>query len=54
MELSGRDDLGQLFHVSRLDVDDVEALVLNVQVPEVYTQIIAAGPGKDPVQQIAY
>ena len=45
MELGGCDDLGQLLHVRRLDVDDVEALVLDVEVPQVDAQIVAAYEG---------
>ena len=33
MELSSRNHLCQLLHVSRFDVHDVEALVLDVEVP---------------------
>lgn len=42
MELGGGNDLGQLFHVGGLDVHDVEALVLNVEVPQVDAQIVTA------------
>lgn len=42
VEFSGRDDLGELFHVRRLDVYNIETLVLDVQVPKVDTEIIAA------------
>ena len=42
VELCGGDDLGQLLHVRRLDVDNVEALVLDVEVPEVDTQVVTA------------
>ena len=42
VELGGRDDLGQLLHVRRLDVDNVEALVLDVEVPQVDAQIVTA------------
>jgi hypothetical protein len=42
VELCGGDDFGQLLHVGRLDVDNVEALVLNVEVPQVDAQIITA------------
>lgn len=40
VELCGGNDLGQLFHVCRLDVNNVEALILNVEVPQVDAQII--------------
>jgi hypothetical protein len=41
VELCRCDDLCELLHVRRLDVDDVEALILDVQVPQVYPKIIA-------------
>ena len=45
VELCRRDNLRELLHVRRLDVDDVEALVLDVQVPQVYAEIVAADEG---------
>jgi len=45
VELCSRDNFCQLFHVRRLNVHDVEALVLDVQVPEIYAQIITADEG---------
>ena len=42
VELGSCYHIGQLLHVGWLDVDNVEALVLYVQVPEVDTQIITA------------
>lgn len=45
MELCGGDDLGQFLHVSRLDVDDVKALVLDVKVPEIDAQVVTADEG---------
>lgn len=42
VEFGGSDHLGQLLHVRGFDVDNVEALILNVQVPQVYSQVIAA------------
>lgn len=42
MEFGSRNDLGQLLHVSGLDVNDVETLVLDVQIPEVYAKIVTA------------
>jgi hypothetical protein len=45
VKFSCRYDLGQLFHVRRLDVNDVEALVLNVEIPQVDPKIIAADKG---------
>ena len=45
MKLGRRDHLGQLLHVGGLDVDDIEALVLNLQVPEIDPQIVGAEKG---------
>lgn len=45
MEFRSRDDLGQLLHISGFDIDNVEALILNIQVPEVDAQIITAYVG---------
>ncbi len=42
MELGGSYDLCELFHVCRFDVDDVEALILNVEIPEVDSKIVTA------------
>lgn len=42
VKFGGCDDLGELLHISGLDINNVEALVLNVQVPKVYTQVVAA------------
>jgi hypothetical protein len=41
MEFRRCDNLGQLFHVGRLDVDDVETLVLDVEVPQVDPEVVA-------------
>lgn len=49
VEFCGRNNLSQLLHVRWLDIDDVEALILNIQVPEVYPQII----GRDERLSIA-
>lgn len=40
MELGRRDDLRQFLHVGRLDVDDVEALVGYLQVPQVEPEVV--------------
>ena len=40
MELGGGDNLGELLHVGRLDVHDVEWLVCNLHVPQVDPQIV--------------
>ncbi len=45
VELSGRDHFCQLLHVGGLYVDNVEALVLDVEVPEIYAQIVTADEG---------
>jgi hypothetical protein len=45
VELGGGDDLGQLLHVGGLDVDDVEGLVLDVEIPEVDAQVVGADKG---------
>jgi hypothetical protein len=42
VEFSGCYDLGQLLHVGGLDVDNIEALVLYVEVPEIYAEVVAA------------
>lgn len=42
VELGGCDDLCQLLHVCRLDIHNVEALVLYIQVPQVYPQVVTA------------
>jgi len=45
MKFRRGDHLGQLFHVCRLDIDYVEALVLDVKVPEIDAKIVAADEG---------
>lgn len=45
VELSGGDNLSKLFHVRWFDIDNVEALVLNIEVPEVNSEIIGADKG---------
>ena len=40
MELRCSDNLGQLLHVSRLDVHDVEGLVGDLHVPQVDAKVI--------------
>jgi hypothetical protein len=42
VELCSGNDFGQFLHVGGLDVDNVEALVLDVEVPEVDPQIVTA------------
>lgn len=41
MEFGGGYDLGELFHICGLDVDNIETLVLYVEVPQVYPQVVA-------------
>jgi hypothetical protein len=41
VEFRRRDYLCQFFHVGRLDVYDVEALVLYVEVPEIDPKVVA-------------
>lgn len=45
VEFSGRDDFCELFHVRGLDINDVEALVLDVEVPQIDSKIVAANEG---------
>ena len=42
VELGSGYDFGQLFHVCWLDVDNVEALVLDVQIPKIDSKVVAA------------
>ena len=42
MKLGSGNHLGQLLHIRRLDVDNIKALVLNVEIPQVDSQVIAA------------
>ena len=35
VELSSGDDFGQFLHVCRLDINNVEALVLDIEVPQI-------------------
>jgi hypothetical protein len=45
VELGRGDDLGELLHVGGLDVEDIEALVRHVQVPQVDAQVIGGDEG---------
>jgi hypothetical protein len=45
MELGGGDDFGQFLHIGGFDVDNVKALVLDVEVPQIYPQIITRDEG---------
>jgi len=40
-----RNHLCELLHISWLYVDDIETLVLNIQIPKVYPQIVTADKG---------
>lgn len=42
MELRRGDDLGQLFHIDWLNVDNVEALIADVEIPEIYPKVVRA------------
>jgi hypothetical protein len=45
VELGGRDDFGELLHVDGLDVDNVEALVADVEVPQVDPEVVGGYVG---------
>lgn len=45
VEFGRGDNFGEFFHVGRFDIDNVETLVLDVKVPEVDSEIIAAYEG---------
>ena len=45
VEFGRRDDLSQLLHVSGFDVNNVEALILNVQIPKIDPKIVATYEG---------
>lgn len=40
MKLGCRNDFSQLFHVRWFDVNDVEALILNVEIPKIDAQVV--------------
>jgi hypothetical protein len=42
MEFGSRYHLGELFHIRWLDINNIEALVLDVKIPEIYSQVVAA------------
>ena len=42
MKFGSGDNLCKFFHIGRLDVDDVEALILYIEVPKVYPEVITA------------
>lgn len=45
VEFSRGDNLSQLLHICGLDIHNVEALVLDVEVPQVHSQIVTADKG---------
>lgn len=45
VELSRCDDFCQLLHIRRFDIHNIEALVLDVEVPQVDSEIVAADKG---------
>ncbi len=45
MKLGSGNDLGQFLHVGWFDVDNVEALILDVEIPQVDAEIITADEG---------
>jgi hypothetical protein len=42
MELGSSDNFGELLHIYWLDVHNVEALVLYIQIPQINSQVVAA------------
>ena len=40
MEFCSSNNFSELFHINRLDVNDIEALVLNVKIPKVYSEVV--------------
>jgi hypothetical protein len=42
VELCGRDNLRKLFHVSWLNINDIETLILDIEMPEVYSKVVTA------------
>lgn len=45
VKFGSRDDFGELFHVGRLDINNVKTLILNIEVPKIDPQIITADKG---------
>ena len=45
VELCRRYDFRKLFHISRFDVNDVEALILYIEVPEIDSKVVTADEG---------
>lgn len=40
MKLGSRDDFSELFHIRWLDVDNVETLILDVEVPQIDAEVV--------------
>ena len=45
MKFGCRDDFSELFHIRWLDVDDVETLILDVEIPQIDAEVIATYEG---------
>ena len=45
MEFGGCDDFGQFLHIRGFDIDDIEALILNVEIPKIDPEVITADEG---------
>lgn len=45
MEFGCCNDLGEFFHVSWFDVNDIEALILDVEIPEIDPQVVTTDEG---------
>ena len=45
MEFCCCDDFRQLLHIRWLDIHDIEALILNIEVPKIDAQVVAADKG---------
>ena len=41
MKFGSGDNFGQFLHIGWLYIDDIEALILNVQIPKIYPQVVA-------------
>jgi len=42
MELGGSDNFSQFLHVRRLDIYDVETLILDIEIPQVDSKVVTA------------
>ena len=45
MEFGSSNDFGELFHVCRFNVHNVETLVLNIEIPQIDAEIVTADEG---------